>query len=81
MGRLTPSLRKARRDPSLGSRIIRPRARPIPVASMHLQNVAEVAYYAGRSCYYRPLFDRPRQWATQRSPRASASGHKTTRVA
>jgi len=42
-------------------------------------NVREVmiaARDAGRSCYFRPLFDRPRQWAAQRTPRVTSTVHK-----
>jgi hypothetical protein len=31
---------------------------------------------AGRSGYFRPLFDRPRCWATQRTPRSMALAAK-----
>jgi hypothetical protein len=80
MGRLTTLLRQARVDPSLGSRVTPPRPR-MSGCSLGLDNVAEAAYYAGRSCYFRPLFDRPRQWAAQRSPRPAASVHKSSDAA
>jgi hypothetical protein len=76
MGRLTTLLREARVDPSLGYRVTPPRSRRSG-CSLSLRNVAEAAYYAGRSCYFRPLFDRPRQWAALRSPRAAAAVHKS----
>lgn len=76
MGRLTTSLREARTDPALAARVRLAPRRP-SACSLGLPNVAEAAYYAGRSCYFRPLFDRPRQWAAQRSPRPGASPHKS----
>jgi len=76
MGRLTTLLRKARVDPSIARRIAVPRSCRSG-CSLGLHNVAEAAYYAGRSCYFRPLFDRPREWAALRSPRVAASVHKS----
>jgi len=35
-----------------------------------LREAAMAAREAGRSCYFRPLFDRPRYWAAQRTPRS-----------
>jgi hypothetical protein len=75
MGRLTPSQREARADPWLGSRIAPARERRAP-CMLRLGAAAEAAYYTGRSCYFRPLFERPRQWAAQRSPRPIASVEK-----
>jgi hypothetical protein len=77
MGRLTALLREARVDPSRARRITVPRSCRSG-CSLRLDNVAEAAYYAGRSCYFRPLFDRPRQWAALRSPRMAASVHKSS---
>jgi len=34
-----------------------------------MRDAALAAREAGRSCYFRPLFDRPRHWAEQRTPR------------
>jgi len=34
-----------------------------------MHDAAAAARDAGRSCYFRPLFDRPRHWAAQRTPR------------
>jgi hypothetical protein len=31
---------------------------------------------AGRSSYFRPLFDRPRHWAAQRTPRLQPTVQK-----
>lgn len=76
MGRLTTAFRESRADPSLASRLTPLRARR-PVCSLKLPDVMEAAYFTGRSCYFRPLFDRPRQWAEQRSPRPAASSHKS----
>jgi hypothetical protein len=72
MGRLTVSSRESRADPSLASRRTPPRARS-GASSLNLLSVSEAAYFTGRSCYFRPLFDRPRQWAEQRSPRQASS--------
>ena len=80
MGRLTTLLRESRVDPSQTSRLT-PRRAPRPTCPLNLFDVAEAAYFTGRSCYFRPLFDRPRQWAEQRSPRPAASLHKSTRAA
>jgi hypothetical protein len=77
MGRLNPALRSARIDPSRCARIT-----PQRRASCHaltLRQVAEAAFDAGRSCYFRPLFDRPRQWAEQRSPRPTAGQNSSDR--
>jgi hypothetical protein len=76
MGRLTSEERKARIDPLLCVRIT-PQARASR-CRLDLHEVAVAAFDAGRSCYFRPLFDRPRQWAEQRSPRSAASGHNST---
>jgi hypothetical protein len=72
MGRLTTQLRASRADPSVASRLTPPRARR-SACSLDMFDVAEAAYFTGRSCYFRPLFDRPRQWAEQRSPRPASS--------
>jgi len=72
MGRLSVLSRESRADPSLASRRAPPRARKA-ADSLNLLNVLEAAYFTGRSCYFRPLFDRPRQWAEQRSPRQASS--------
>jgi hypothetical protein len=77
MGRLSEALRRARIDPMRCGRIT-PQGRA-NCTSLSLRDVAEAAYDAGRSCYFRPLFDRPRQWAEQRSPRASAGQNSTER--
>jgi hypothetical protein len=77
MGRLSSALRRARIDPSLWARIT-PRSRDTCNA-LKLHDVAMAAYDAGRSCYFRPLFDRPRQWAEQRSPRPTAGQNSTDR--
>jgi hypothetical protein len=70
MGRLSPELRQDRIDPARCSRVAsRLRAR---CHSLRLSDVAVAAGDAGRSCYFRPPFDRPRQWAEQRAPRAGA---------
>jgi len=76
MGRLNASLRRARLDPSRCDR-------PLPRigrsrTKLRLRDVAEAAYDAGRSCYFRPLFDRPRQWAEQRAPRPMPHGQSST---
>jgi hypothetical protein len=76
MGRLSPTLRGARLDPSLcdrpAPRIGRART------TLRLREVAQAAYDAGRSCYFRPLFDRPRQWAEQRAPRSASPSQNPT---
>jgi hypothetical protein len=77
MGRLTEAMRRARIDPMRCVRIT-PQRRA-NCAALSLRDVAEAAYDAGRSCYFRPLFDRPRQWAEQRSPRPSAGQNSTER--
>jgi hypothetical protein len=41
-----------------------------------MREVIIVARDAGRSCYFRPLFDRPRHWAAQRTPRWTPTVHK-----
>jgi len=76
MGRLSIALRMARLDPS---RCDRPAARiDRPRTTLSLREVAEAAFDAGRSCYFRPLFDRPRQWAEQRAPRSATPGQNST---
>jgi hypothetical protein len=41
-----------------------------------MHDAAVAAREAGRSCYFRPLFDRPRHWAAQRTPRQASLGSK-----
>jgi hypothetical protein len=41
-----------------------------------LREIIGVARDAGRSSYFRPLFDRPRQWAAQRTPRPTPTAQK-----
>jgi hypothetical protein len=67
MGRLTPSIRRSRVDASAWARgaVLRRASSHYP--QMH--DAAVAAREAGRSCYFRPLFDRPRRWAAQRTPR------------
>jgi hypothetical protein len=74
VGRLTQVLRRARADARTCDRatpLSRDRARATP-----LREIISVARDAGRSCYFRPLFDRPRQWAAQRTPRPTPTAHK-----
>lgn len=74
MGRLTIAVRKSRADPRAWSRragVERPWS---PYPRMH--DAAVAAREAGRSCYFRPLFDRPRHWAAQRTPRQASLGSK-----
>jgi hypothetical protein len=69
MGRLTLALRLLRADPRTWGRVgSAPRA---AARSATTHDVSISARYAGRSCYLRPLFDRPRQWAAQRTPRST----------
>jgi hypothetical protein len=77
MRRTSAALRRARIDPALCVRCAPPRrdAR----TGLTLREVATAAYDAGRSCYFRPLFDRPRQWAEQRSPRPAAGQNSSDR--
>jgi len=77
MGRLNPALRLARVNPSHCARITPQRRALCP--ALTLREVAEAAFDAGRSCYFRPLFDRPRQWAEQRSPRPTAGQNSSDR--
>jgi hypothetical protein len=77
MGRLNETVRRARIDPLHCARVTpQRRAR---CGTLTLREVAEAAFDAGRSCYFRPLFDRPRQWAEQRSPRPTAGQNSTER--
>jgi hypothetical protein len=76
MGRVNPTLRRARIDPLLCSRVAT-KARA-SCRNLGLHDVAVAAFDAGRSCYFRPLFDRPRQWAEQRAPRATGAGQNPT---
>jgi len=74
MGRLTLALRQLRADACTWGRVgSAPRATARLVTT---HDVAISARYAGRSCYLRPLCDRPRQWAAQRSPRSTLTLHK-----
>ena len=67
MGRLTQVLREARGDSRTCDRVTL--VRRAPTRTMRMREVIVAARDAGRSCYLRPLFDRPRQWAAQRTPR------------
>jgi len=74
MGRLTLALRQLRADARHWGRVgSAPRAMACPLTT---RDVAISARYAGRSCYLRPLFDRPRQLAAQRTPRSTLTIHK-----
>jgi hypothetical protein len=68
VGRLTPALRRVRADARCFARSTIILRRPI-AQHVLLRDVAIAARDAGRSCYFRPLFDRPRHWAAQRTPR------------
>lgn len=73
MGRLTQSLRRARASAQACDRVsLTLRA----TARIKMREVIVIARDAGRSCYLRPLFDRPRQWAAQRTPRLTPTVHK-----
>jgi hypothetical protein len=74
VGRLTQSLRRARADARTCDRATPPRREP--ARATRLREIISVARDAGRSCYFRPLFDRPRQWAAQRTPRPTPTVHK-----
>jgi hypothetical protein len=74
MGRLTPALRQARSDPRSCDRV--PPVGRAPARTTKLREIIGVARDAGRSCYFRPLFDRPRQWAAQRTPRLTPTVQK-----
>ena len=74
MGRLTQALRRARADPQACDRVAP--VRRAPTRTMSMRAVVIVARDAGRSSYFRPLFDRPRQWAAQRTPRPTPSVQK-----
>jgi len=74
VGRLTPRARSARADVRSFARsalLRRPAAHCVD-----LRAASMAARDAGRSCYFRPLFDRPRCWATQRTPRSMALAAK-----
>jgi len=74
VGRLTPSLRHSRADPQRCDRVtVTPR---MPARPTKMRDVRFTARDAGRSCYLRPLFDRPRRWAAQRTPRLTATFQK-----
>jgi hypothetical protein len=73
VGRLTQAARQGRADARTCDRVTvdgRTAAR-----TTKLREIVWVARDAGRSCYFRPLFDRPRQWAAQRTPRPTPSAH------
>jgi len=74
VGRLTLSLRRLRCDARLCDRSA-VNARTV-VRRIPMRDVLFTARDAGRSCYLRPLFDRPRRWAAQRTPRLTATIHK-----
>jgi len=74
MGRLTQARRQARADPQACDRVAP--VRRAPARTMSMREAIIVARDAGRSCYFRPLFDRPRQWAAQRTPRPTPTVHK-----
>lgn len=74
MGRLTIAIRRSRGDPHSCSRRARVERAWSPYPRMH--DAAVAAREAGRSCYFRPLFDRPRHWAAQRTPRQASLGSK-----
>jgi len=67
MGRLTRTQRLSRADPCAWARGTREERAEVPYPRMH--DAAVAARDVGRSCYFRPLFDRPRHWAAQRTPR------------
>jgi len=69
VGRLTPRLRSARADARNFARVATLRRPAAHCAD--LRDAATAARDAGRSCYFRPLFDRPRYWAAQRTPRSA----------
>jgi hypothetical protein len=74
LGRLTQVVRQARADARTCDRVSvvgRATAR-----ATKLREVVGVARDAGRSCYFRPLFDRPRHWAAQRTPRPTPTVQK-----
>jgi len=74
MGRLTPEVRQGRTDPHTCARRVIARR-----ATTHypcMRDAALAAREAGRSCYFRPLFDRPRHWAAQRTPRPAPTAAK-----
>jgi len=74
MGRLNASLRRSRVDVRAWSRHGRRHRPDTHYPCMH--DAATAAREAGRSCYFRPLFDRPRHWAAQRTPRQATSAAK-----
>jgi hypothetical protein len=74
MGRLTSTLRLSRADPGAWARGARVERTEAPYPYMH--DAAAAARDAGRSCYFRPLFDRPRHWAAQRTPRQATVAAK-----
>ena len=74
MGRLTQALRQARADPRTCDRVTL--LRRAASRTRNMRELIAVVRDAGRSCYLRPLFDRPRQWAAQRTPRPTLTVHK-----
>jgi hypothetical protein len=74
MGRLTPPLRRSRCSASAWSR--RTGTTRLAARYPRMHDAAVAAREAGRSCYFRPLFDRPRHWAAQRTPRQAAPASK-----
>jgi len=71
MGRLRhigPAVRQSRADARVWAR--NARATRSMNSYPHMHDAAIAARDAGRSCYFRPLFDRPRHWAAQRTPRS-----------
>jgi len=74
MGRLTPAQRLSRVDPRTCDRDTLVHRASTRTKSM--RELAAAVRDAGRSCYFRPLFDRPRQWAAQRTPRLTSTAHK-----
>jgi len=74
MGRLTQALRQARSNPGTCDRVTLMRRAATRTRS--IRELIAVARDVGRSCYFRPLFDRPRQWAAQRTPRPTPTAHK-----
>ena len=72
MGRLTAAIRRSRVDARAWSR--RVAVERVAGHYPHMHDAAVAAREAGRSCYFRPLFDRPRHWAAQRTPRHASIG-------
>jgi hypothetical protein len=74
LGRLTQALRQARADARTCDRVTP--ARRVPARLAKMRDALLSARDAGRSCYFRPLFDRPRHWAAQRTPRSTLGAQK-----